>query len=45
MWAAAILVVALVSEKQTSLFLLVILAAVSLMNLSKAARGKTGTSD
>lgn len=35
MWATAILVVALVEGKQYTLFLLVILAAVSLINLKK----------
>ena len=35
MWATAILVVALVDEKQYTLFLLVLLATVSLINLKK----------
>ena len=35
MWAAAILVVAIVDEKQFAIFMLVILATVSLMNLKK----------
>ena len=36
MWAAAILVVAIVDEKQFASLLLIILAAVSLMNLRKS---------
>ena len=35
MWAAAILVVAIVDEKQFAILMLVILATVSLMNLKK----------
>tara|TARA_B110000008_G_scaffold1081_1_gene1014 strand:+ start:76 stop:189 length:114 start_codon:yes stop_codon:yes gene_type:complete len=35
MWAAAILVVSIVDEKQFAILMLVILATVSLMNLSK----------
>jgi hypothetical protein len=35
MWAAAILVVSIVDEKQFTISLLVILATVSLMNLRK----------
>ena len=35
MWAAAILVVAIVEEKQFAISILVILATVSLMNLKK----------
>ena len=35
MWAAAILVVAIVEEKQFAISMLVILATVSLMNLRK----------
>ena len=35
MWAAAMLVVALVEEKQFIVFLLVLLATVSLINLKK----------
>ena len=35
MWAAAILVVSIVDEKQFAISLLVILATVSLMNLRK----------
>ena len=35
MWAAAILVVAIVDEKQFAISMLVILATVSLMNLRK----------
>jgi hypothetical protein len=35
MWAAAILVVSIVDEKEFAIFMLVILAAVSLMNLRK----------
>ena len=35
MWAAAILVVSIVAEKQFAISLLVILATVSLMNLRK----------
>ena len=36
MWASAILVVAIVDEKQFASLLLIILAAVSLMNLRKS---------
>ena len=36
MWASAILIVAIVDEKQFSSLLLIILAAVSLMNLRKS---------
>jgi len=35
MWAAAILVVSIVDEKEFAIFMLVILATVSLMNLRK----------
>ena len=35
MWAAAILVVSIVDEKQFAILMLVILATVSLMNLKK----------
>ncbi len=35
MWAAAILVVSIVDEKQVAILMLVILATVSLMNLRK----------
>ena len=35
MWAAAILVVAIVDEKQFAILMLVILATVSLMNFNK----------
>ncbi len=35
MWAAAILVVSIVEDKEFALLMLVILAAVSLRNLSK----------
>tara|TARA_B100000700_G_C14696011_1_gene692192 strand:- start:456 stop:602 length:147 start_codon:yes stop_codon:yes gene_type:complete len=35
-WAAAILIVAIVDEKQFASLLLIILAAVSLMNLRKS---------
>ena len=35
MWAAAILVVSIVDEKQFAVLMLVILATVSLMNLKK----------
>jgi len=35
MWAAAILVVSIVDEKQFAILMLVILATVSLMNLRK----------
>ena len=35
MWAAAILVVAIVDEEQFAILMLVILATVSLMNLKK----------
>tara|TARA_B100001173_G_scaffold130531_1_gene113270 strand:- start:84 stop:230 length:147 start_codon:yes stop_codon:yes gene_type:complete len=35
MWAAAILIVAIVDEKQFAISMLVILATVSLMNLRK----------
>ncbi|WP_435211760.1 hypothetical protein ACMAY6_10845 [Luminiphilus sp. nBUS_16] len=35
MWAAAILVVSIVDEKQFAILMLVILATVSLMNLGK----------
>jgi hypothetical protein len=35
MWAAAILVVSIVDEKQLAILMLVILATVSLMNLRK----------
>jgi hypothetical protein len=35
MWAAAILVVSIVDEKQFAVLMLVILATVSLMNLRK----------
>ena len=36
MWASAILIVAIVDEKQFASLLLIILAAVSLMNLRKS---------
>ena len=36
MWASAILVVAIVDEKQFASLLLIILAAISLMNLRKS---------
>lgn len=36
MWACAILIVAIVDEKQFASLLLIILAAVSLMNLRKS---------
>tara|TARA_B000000477_G_scaffold49077_1_gene41435 strand:+ start:73 stop:219 length:147 start_codon:yes stop_codon:yes gene_type:complete len=35
MWAAAILVVSIVDEKEFAIFMLLILATVSLMNLRK----------
>ena len=38
MWAAAILVVSIVDEKQVAILMLVILATVSLMNLRKGKR-------
>jgi hypothetical protein len=37
MWAAAILVVSVVDEKQFAILMLVILATVSLMNLKKGS--------
>ena len=40
MWAAAILVVSIVDEKQFAISMLVILATVSLMNLTKGKREK-----
>ena len=40
MWAAAILVVSIIDEKQFAISMLVILATVSLMNLRKGKREK-----